>query len=455
MENVKQGIPQYLCKVDACLQEFEAQQGIELSRGTTLLAVSGGVDSMVLLHLFAQSSYPFAVAHVNFGLRNEASQADEALVVQTCEALDIPYHVARPDTEAYATAHKQSIQMAARALRYDFFHELMRDFGYRYLATAHHADDAIETLFIYLTRNNGRAALSGIAAAKDNTLRPLLSHSKAELLHYAAEKQLSWREDESNASTKYLRNKVRHWLIPALKEEYPALVEDYLALARDMRSYYAQQDAQLQKTLQPYVLVQSTEVLELSKSVNTHHKAEQIFEHIGRPLGFALAPLKQMLSASTGAQLSAVETDWELQVLHDRYRFIKGYRPEEYAYEIPFGNDITLEAGGFVIHVAWGEFEETASKNEYVFGINGIAYPLRLRLCQNGDTITLNATNAAKKLSDLFTNAHISTFDRHNYPVLACGAEVLAVVGLRRSSLHAVSGKAPGVRISWEPKPTL
>lgn len=437
--------------MDACLQEFEAQHGFSLARGTTLLAVSGGVDSMVLLHLFVQAGYPIAVAHVNFGLRGDASDADEALVYNTCKSLDIACHVLRPDTQAYAAAHKLSIQMAARALRYGFFAELIRDFGYERMATAHHADDALETFFIYLMRNNGRAALTGIEAIKEHRLRPLLSFTKKELLQFAEANKLQWRDDESNASVKYLRNQVRHWLIPALKEEYPEIVTDYLALSQAMRAHYQAEDIALNEVMLPYILHRSNQRIVLSKSVLEHPKIEQIFGTISRPLGFVLDSVHGMLRAKVGASLKAVNTDWELQVLHDQFRFVKAYSNPAYSQRLPAGKDSVFELGEFSIKASWVHGEYKPEKNEYIFGLFESKIDVCLRSYTRGDKMIWKQGARAKKVSDIFTDAHISTFDRWAFPLIEIGGEIVGIVGVRRSAvLLKEFDRQWALRISWE-----
>lgn len=419
-----------------------------------MLAISGGVDSMVLLHLFAKASYPIAVAHVNFGLRGEASQADETLVCETCEALEIPYHVLRPDTKAYAAEQQLSTQMAARDLRYGFFEELMRDFGYVRLATAHHADDALETLFIYLLRNNGRAALTGIEALRENRLRPLQRYTKEELLQFAMDKKLQWRDDESNASVNYLRNKVRHWLVPALKEAYPEIIADFLELSQGMSSYYKIQDQQLREALLPFVLNQSSEKVEISKTILQHPENEQIFYFYGRFLGFVKEPIRAILRAQVGAQLQAVGTAWQLQVLHDRFRFIKGYEKAEYEKSIQVGEDCSFVLGVFHMKITWEDGVVCVGENEYIFSFSEPSENIFLRSCRTGDTMAWKQGSAAKKVSDIFTDAHVSTFDRWAFPLIELGGEVAGIVGLKRSNLYPTTATTKqSMRISWEKLP--
>ncbi len=185
-----------------------------------LLAVSGGLDSMVLAHLFVQEQIPSAIAHCNFGLRGAESDADAAFVRQWAAAHRLTYHEEKFDTETFARQQGVSIQMAARSLRYAFFERLRQMHGYHYTVTAHHADDAIETLLMQLGRGSGLAGMSSIPAVNGSLLRPLLQFSRAELEVWAYAHRITWREDASNAKDDYLRNRIRHHVLPELSAAF-------------------------------------------------------------------------------------------------------------------------------------------------------------------------------------------------------------------------------------------
>ncbi len=186
-----------------------------------VVAVSGGVDSMVLLSLMSRAGYKIGVAHCNFALRDSESDQDEELVRQTAEDLGIPFHNRRFDTHAEMERTGESVQVAARRLRYTWFEELCREHGYSAVAIAHHADDSIETFFINLFRGTGLKGLTGISIVNGRVVRPLLFATRREILEYAAENKIHYREDSSNRSTKYLRNKIRLGLIPRLIDISP------------------------------------------------------------------------------------------------------------------------------------------------------------------------------------------------------------------------------------------
>jgi tRNA(Ile)-lysidine synthase len=208
-----------------------------------LLAVSGGIDSVCLTRKVRLEGGPFAIAHCNFGLRGEESDADEAFVRSLARSLDVPIHVKRFDTEAYASAQGISVEMAARRLRYHWFGELCWEFGYAGVAVAHNANDNAETLLLNLLRGTGIRGILGMKAegfipdpefGDIPLLRPLLGMTRAEIEAYAKEQGLSWREDSTNASTNYKRNKIRNLVFPVFREINPRFVE---TLNRDMERF--------------------------------------------------------------------------------------------------------------------------------------------------------------------------------------------------------------------------
>ena len=193
----------------------------ELSQGPFLLACSGGVDSVVLAHLCSACKLNFALAHCNFRLRGEESDGDERLVEKLARELNVNYYVTHFDTMSYVKKNKVSIQMAARDLRYSWFAEIMEKNTYNYLVTAHQTDDNLETFLINLSRGTGIEGLSGIPEHTNTILRPLLIFGRKDILAYATENDILWREDSGNADRKYLRSKIRHEIVPKLKELHP------------------------------------------------------------------------------------------------------------------------------------------------------------------------------------------------------------------------------------------
>ncbi|NNE77243.1 MAG: tRNA lysidine(34) synthetase TilS, partial [Pricia sp.] len=201
-----------------------------------LIACSGGIDSMVLVDLCARANLHFALAHCNFRLRGSESDGDEKLVRETAQKEDIRFYVTHFDTIGYMNEKKVSLQVATRELRYAWFAEIMHENGIDNLITGHHADDNLETFLINLSRGTGIDGLTGIPEKTETISRPLLRFSRNDILQYAKSENIQWREDSTNAETKYVRNNIRHRIVPLLKE----LNSNFLTNFQNTQDYLGQ-----------------------------------------------------------------------------------------------------------------------------------------------------------------------------------------------------------------------
>lgn len=209
--------------------DYAQQHGIT-TRTKMLLAVSGGKDSMVMLHLFHSLAFNISVAHVNFKLRGSESDGDQQFVNDWCAEHQIPFFSTHVETNNYAIANGLSIQMAARDLRYQWFDELIEKHRFQFIATAHHLNDSIETALLNLARGTGVEGLTGIPVLSGNRFRPLMFATRAEIETYAAAHNIPWREDSSNQTDAYQRNLIRHRVIPELKKINPALEASFASM---------------------------------------------------------------------------------------------------------------------------------------------------------------------------------------------------------------------------------
>src|ERR1017187_10418267 len=205
------------------LLDFIKKENLFLTKDKILVAVSGGIDSVVLCELFHQATIKFGIAHCNFKLRDKESDGDEIFVKALAKKYDVPFYSKSFDTALYSKENGISIQMAARDLRYSWFEEIRIKEKYQYIAVAHHQNDVVETVLMNLIKGTGIAGLHGILPKKDKIIRPLLFATREEIEAFAKENKLKFREDSSNQSDKYLRNKIRHQIIPVMKEINPSL----------------------------------------------------------------------------------------------------------------------------------------------------------------------------------------------------------------------------------------
>ena len=207
-----------------------------LKKGKKLLvAISGGIDSVVLTHLLHRLNFDFQLAHCNFCLRGKESDQDEQFVIDMAKKLQLKIHTKSFDTQSYAQTNNVSVQMAARQMRYTWFKELLQQEMLDYLITAHNLDDNLETFLINFTRGTGLEGLSGIEEINENIVRPLLGFSREQIEQFANENKITWREDSSNIDTKYTRNKIRHQVIPLLKEINPGLLQSFKRTSKHLQ----------------------------------------------------------------------------------------------------------------------------------------------------------------------------------------------------------------------------
>lgn len=419
--------------LDHAVKEFENKHGIDLLNSTTLLAVSGGIDSMVLAHLFVKSGYPVAIAHVNFGLRGADSDADEALVQQFAHKHNLPFHLHHSDTETYAKAQQLSIQMAAREIRHRFFQDLCKAHGYANTATAHHAGDNLENFFIYLLRNRTATALQGIAPVNEHLIRPLLAYSRQEISDYAKQEGIQWREDSSNEKIYYLRNKIRHMILPGLREFYPEVEQDFLEISEYWRRHKASSDARNAEYFAAHSLANSKNIC-IPNAPFSGLAGQRSLTWFLSQKGFNGSQIQDIKQATPGSIFSngkftlwAEASQWVLEETQ--------HSPEAYSITLDMDEvGQTLHAGKFEIHTNFTrDIPKTFGPNEWYFAADAIEFPLVFRNWYPGDRLQPMGMAGHRKLSDLFTDAKIGSHSRLDYPVLQSGNVVLGVLGLRRS----------------------
>ncbi|MBT1697989.1 tRNA lysidine(34) synthetase TilS [Fulvivirgaceae bacterium PWU4] len=397
-----------------------------------LLAVSGGIDSMVMLHLFRQAGFDVGVAHCNFQLRGDDSLADEALVAQECATLGVPFHHKRFDTGAYAVAAGLSIQMAARQLRYDFFDTLLHAHGYVYLATAHHLNDVLETTILNLVKGTGMDGLQGVPVKNGSIIRPLLFATKEMLVAYARLHRLQWREDVSNASEDYQRNFIRHQVIPRLKELNPGLEHTYrstneriTASVQFARNYIDSVAAEAITTSDSSIIIRKKEI------DSTASPAVMLWELI-KDKGFNFAQCQEIVTDHQSGKKFFSSTH---ELFTDREAYILQEKSNTHV------ADVTIEAQAPLVSNGHGELhfdvqtrsQFTLSKDPLLaqLDLDKITYPLVWRCWQHGDSFVPLGMQHSKKLSDFFIDLKIPLPEKEKITVLESAGVIVWVVGLR------------------------
>lgn len=431
------------------LEAFVSENNLFCKNDRILIALSGGVDSVVLAHLMLKANYDIALAHCNFHLREEESNRDEAFVRSWAEKNGVRLFVKEFDTFAYMKENKLSLEMAARDLRYQWFDSLLKEYGFSYLATAHHLDDSIETFFINLLRGTGIAGLHGIQAKNDKIVRPLLFATREEILSYAKKNSISFVEDSTNSETKFTRNKIRHNLFPVLRELNPnfefALKKDIEHL-RDTEFVFRRE---IEKVKQ--------EIIEKEKDV-FKIKIERLQEltplniylyEILSEYGFNETHINDILlclSENSGKQFFSKTH----RLLKDRqYIFIDKIKDES-------KNDFFLinQEQGSLIYPLRMQMEVmrdlkfvniSKSKNIAMLDFDLLKFPLVLRKWRQGDSFVPFGMKKEKKLSDYFTANKYSLIDKEKQWILCSEEKIIWIVGERIDNRFRISNTTKNI----------
>ncbi len=366
-----------------------------------LIAISGGLDSVVLYHLLATLNFDISLAHCNFNLREKESDLDEEFVKKISQKTSNQIFIKSFDTEKYSIDNKLSTQIAARELRYTWFQELIGKHNFDYILTAHHADDNLETFLINLTRGTGLEGFTGIPKINGNIVRPLLPFSREEILKYAKEHNIEWREDASNASTKYTRNKIRHQVIPVLKEINPSLLSSFEKTLENLQ--------ESQQILEDRIEEVSSKIIE-TKGAITKINIDKI-QQLSNPKGYLYQLLKNhsftewndvydLLSAQSGKQVFSKTH----RLLKDReFLFLT---KKEVSSSIKESFEIAENQPEITqpIHLIFEEIQEKSTENKQTIYVDKdlLKYPLVVRKWQNGEYLYPTKMQGKKKLSKFF-----------------------------------------------------
>lgn len=412
-----------------------------LKKASLLIAVSGGVDSVVLTQVLHQLDYNISIAHCNFNLRGIESYLDETFVLELGSALKIQTHLKSFDTAKIAKKNSSSIQVTARELRYEWFQELLQNHQYDYVLTGHHLDDNLETFLINLSRGTGLEGLLGIPTVNDHIARPLLPFSRAEIEQFAISTKLNWREDQSNASTKYLRNKIRHQIVPVLKELNPSLLDSFqktttfLKQSQDFIDETILSIKQQIWTEEPNGLIK-IDIEKLQKSKNPKAILYQLLKDYQFT---AWEDVYHLLEAQTGKMVFSKTH----QLLKDRGFLLLSEKKTSSSIEETFFIEKETAKIEQPISLSFTEVSETGSKEKTQIYVDQklIKYPLCLRKWKNGDVFYPSGMKGKKKLSNYFKDEKYSLIDKENTWLLCSENEIVWVVGKRQDRRFMVNNK--------------
>ena len=386
-----------------------------------LIAISGGVDSVVLFHLLHKLNYDVSLAHCNFKLRGKESDLDEEFIKNLNQISSNQIFTIIFDTEKYAKEHKLSTQIAARELRYNWFQKLITEHKFEYVLTAHHADDNLETFLIHLTRGSGLDGFTGIPKVNGNIVRPLLAFSRKEILNYAKDNDIEWREDTSNASNKYIRNKIRHQVLPVLKEINPSILDSFSTTIENLQ--------ESKQIIEDRIENIASEVLE--KEANFIKIDIEKIKELSNSKAYLYQLLKSyhftewndvydLLNAQSGKQVFSKTH----VLLKDRDVLILSKIDLSNSIEMTFQIEEEITKITNPIHLTFEEVFGKSTENKQTIYVDKdlLKYPLILRKWEKGDYIYPLGMQGKKKLSKYFKDEKFSLIDKENTWIL-CNAE--------------------------------
>ncbi len=414
-----------------------------------LIALSGGVDSVVLSHLMCRANYKISLAHCNFHLRDEESNRDEAFVRSWAKENNIPLFVKEFDTYQYMKENKLSLEMAARDLRYNWFNSLLESEGFTCLCTAHHLDDSIETFFINLLRGTGIAGLHGIKVKNDKIVRPLLFATREEILSYAKQNNISYVEDSTNSETKFTRNKIRHNLFPVLREINPnfefALKKD-IEYLNDTEFIFRREIEKAKKE----IIETEQEVIKINISKLKQLNPMKIYLYeILSEYGFNETNINDILSCLDEISGKQFFSKTHRLVKDRQYIFIDVIKNNT-------TNDFFLidNCQSSLIHPLKMQIELlrdlkfiniSKDKNIAMLDADLLKFPLILRKWRQGDSFVPFGMKKEKKLSDYFTSNKYSLLDKENQWILCSEEKIVWLVSERIDDRFRISNKTKNI----------
>lgn len=424
-----------------------------------LVAVSGGVDSIVLCQLLYLNGYHFSIAHYNFQLREEESNEDEAFVKSLADNWQVPFYVKRMDTKQYVLDNKISTQVAARDLRYTWFEELRNTFNFDYILTAHHASDSIETVLYNFAKGSGLLGLTGIKPKNKAIIRPLLWAKKEEILAFLKAENLPFREDSSNESDKYARNKIRHHIIPVFKQLNPSFETtanetiQRLAETQVLFDFFIKN---IKKEITHYL---DNQLFIDKNELKTYPSVSTVLFELLKEFGFNNDQVAQILQEEefkTGT-LFYSQTH---KLLIDRTHYIVAQQVNQVETDTSFiiqKDDILLKGSGFeLVFTHLKEKTDVFSKNPNLTLLDAdrLSFPLTLRKWQEGDRFQpLGMNGKSQLLSDFFRLQKLSVFEKEKVWILAnVNDQICWVVGFRIDERCKITeGSKSFVNIEFKP----
>ena len=428
------------------VQAFISESHLLSSNAHVMVALSGGADSVALLHVLLALGYRCEAAHCNFHLRGEESNRDEAFVRRLCTALHVPLHVRHFDVPAYMEAHGVSMEMACRDLRYEWFHRLVASQSCDALAVAHHQNDDVETFFLNALRASGIAGLSGMPVKNGIVVRPMLCVNKAEVLDYLQDKGQDFVTDSSNQKNDVKRNKLRNVVLPTLEAQFPGALRQLHATISHLRSCHSLY-AEMIEYIEKECCHHGTDSLLIDyKHLFRFANSTTLLFEILKPYGFNHAQCCDIMrSIEAGEAVGkhfyslsntlTINRD-KIQVLVNKVKLQSAYAINLSESKIPFPINVKIKK------VNASEFDLKQCDGKRVIALNADVLQAKnvvLRNWQSGDRFRPFGMKGSKLVSDLFTDLKLSEKEKQEVWILEADGKILWVIGCRAGDYYRVS----------------
>ncbi len=402
----------------------------------TLLAVSGGMDSLVMTHLFSLTGREFGIAHCNFKLRGKDSDNDEVFVKKIAEKFSVPFFSTAFDTIEQSHTTGDSVQMTARQLRYEWLEKIRKDNNYNFVATGHHHDDNIETLFINIVRGAGIRGVQGIPLKNQNIIRPLLFAARSEIEQFAKDHNIKYHEDASNKENKYARNKIRNQVIPVFEEINPNFRDSINRFFENISLPYECYSNHIEQIKKDLVISDGNKyIISIYKLQQLHYPATLLLE-ILKPFGFNVATVSDIV-ASFKKQPGKVFYGHGYSLVKDRDCLILFPETDNNNREVVYVDDKQDEVNLQNIKLEITKLEVTkdfllsTNKKLAYLDYDKLQFPLKIRRWQKGDAFKPFGMDGNKKVSDFLIDKKISVDKKEAVYVLCSGENIAWVVGYR------------------------
>jgi len=425
-------------------KEYIIKKRLFTQNDKILLTVSGGIDSVVMLDLFIKSGFTCGIAHCNFNLRADESNKDEQFVKKLAEHYHLPFYNISFNTEEYARINNISLQMAARALRYTWFSEIKEKHHYDYIATAHNKNDVVETFLINISRGTGIKGLTGIKPKTDKIIRPILFATRNQIEIYCKENNLQFREDSSNVSIKYKRNKIRHQVIPVLEEINPNFCQTVIENIDRIKQVYQIYQASIKEKMQEIISENSENLtFEIAKLKQLKPLSTYLHEFLS-PFNFSQQNILDIIEALDGIPGKQFLSSTHRLVKDRTHLIITKISKESFnRFYIEEGttsiiNPISLK---FKVFENSADFKIPVDLNFAFLDYDLISFPLIIRKWQKGDYFHPLGMANLKKVSDFFIDNKLSLIEKGNIWILASENKIVWIVGKRIDDKFKITNK--------------